>query len=627
MNELLIQPSEIDTTSSARVVTLFAHIEDDFSGFKSGSVFFQSPSGEQSVAGFEFKRVAGNANGGTYEVPVTFKQASETGAWQISAIRMTDVTGNERLLEPKQIEELALPHTVIVKGEEEPQDTEPPKLLNLLIEPTQIDTSTTKQQVFVTATIGDDSSGFDSGAVAFLAPGGKQVIEAGEFTPIGEAEGVYRVLVTFPQGSEQGDWEIAKLRLRDHAGNEVSIAGAEIEDAGLPHAVTVQPPQPATVVKLSSSATPTVFGQKVTFTAEVGGGGPAPLGSVAFVDGSATLDVANLNGKGVATFNTTNLGAGEHQIVAAYSGDAGHPAAKSESLTQVVARASTSVTVTSSLEPAPFGAAGTLKASVYAVAPGAGTPAGTVTFREGETVLDVVQLSGHNATLPLKSLPVGSHRITASYSGSVNHEPSESEPFDQAIAKAETETTLTSTLDPAPFGSSGTLKAAVKAVAPGGGIPSGTITFREGEAVLAIMPLSSGSAKYPLAGFDPGEHPITATYNGAEGYAGSAGSVDQTVVKAETELTLTSSKNPAPLGASGTIKATVKPVSPGGGTPTGTVTFREGETVLATIPLSNKTASYPLKSLPAGSHEITAVYAGNGDYEPEEGSITQVIDP
>ena len=40
------------------------------------------------------------------------------------------------------------------------------------------------------------------------------------------------------------------------------------------------------------------------------------------------------------------------------------------------------------------------------------------------------------------------------------------------VTKAETTLDLTSTLNPAPYGSSGTLKAVVKAVAPGGGTPS-----------------------------------------------------------------------------------------------------------------------------------------------------------
>ena len=589
------------------------------------------------------------------------------------------------------------------------EDTQPPQLKDLSIEPPSIDTSTDKQLVLVTATVSDDLSGFKEGAVVFVSPSQEQLVE-GAFEPIGsESEGIYRSPVTFPQGAEPGDWEIANVRLRDRAGNEVSISGAEIEAAGLPHAVTVEAAQPPTVtglspssgpagggtevelsgtgftgatevrfgsaqaefeaqsatsiraispvgtgtvdvtvttpvgtsetgsadrfayepqVNLTSSPNPSVYGQKVTFTAQiVTEGGPAPLGTVAFTDGTATLGVANVNSKGLATFNTTQLGAGEHQIAAAYSGDANHPAGKSAPVAQVVNRANTTITLTSSLNPAPFGASGTLKASVFAVAPGGGTPAGTVAFREGETLLEVVQLSGHNASIPLKMLPVGAHEITAVYSGDPNDEPSGSEAFTQTIAKAEAETIVTSTLNPAPYGSTGTLKATIKAVAPGGGVPTGTVTFREGESVLAIVPLSSGVAKYPLGAFAPGSHAITATYNGSESYEGSAAALSQEVTKAETELTLTSSKNPAPKGSTGTIKATVKPVSPGGGTPTGTVTFREGETVLATVPLSNKVATYPLKSLAVGTHEITATYAGNTNYGASESSIVQVITP
>ena len=254
LNELLIEPDEIDTGSSAQTVTLVAHITDDLTGFKSGSVFFTSPSGEQQAAGFEFKRVAGDAKGGTYEIPVTFKQFSENGDWQISVIRLTDATGNERALEPKEIEELALPHAVSVKGEEESEDTEPPHLKDLSIEPVSIDTTTTEQPVFVTATIEDDLSGFKEGAVAFLSPSHEQIVEGGEFKLISsEAEGIYRVVVTFPQALEPGDWEIAKVRFRDKAGNGKSISGAEIENAGLPHVVTVQAPSAPTVTELNQT--------------------------------------------------------------------------------------------------------------------------------------------------------------------------------------------------------------------------------------------------------------------------------------------------------------------------------------------------------------------------------------
>jgi hypothetical protein len=380
-------------------------------------------------------------------------------------------------------------------------------------------------------------------------------------------------------------------------------------------------------VALTSTPNPSVRGQKVTFTAKVmpiAPGAPTPLGTVAFVEGTTTLGVVNLN-KGTATFNTTTLGAGKHPVVARYSGDPHYGPGESEPLTQLVEKANTQLTLTSSLNPAPFGSAGTLKATVKAVAPGAGTPAGTVTFREGSTVLGTVQLSGASATYSLKAMAVDEHEITASYNGDPDFEPSAAAPLLQTVTRAQTETTLTSTLNPAPYGSSATLKATVDAVAPSVATPPGTVTFREGETVLATLPLTNGVARYALKTTPPGKYEITASFPGDEEFEGSEASIAQTVTKTSTETTLTSSLNPAPYGSSGTLKATVKAVAPGGGTPAGTVTFREGLAVLATVPLSGSTAKLALKSLTPGTHEVTATYNGDPDYEPSEGGNVQTI--
>jgi hypothetical protein len=243
-------------------------------------------------------------------------------------------------------------------------------------------------------------------------------------------------------------------------------------------------------------------------------------------------------------------------------------------------------------------------------------------------VIDTVQLNGHSASLSLKTLPPGEHVISASYSGDPNNQPCGGEPLAQTIVDATTETALTSSLNPAPYGSSATLKATVDSVAPSVLTPTGTVTFREGETVLAIVPLSAGGvAKYALKTVAPGSYEVTATYNGGDGFEGSKSALTQTIVKASTELTLASSKNPAPKGSTGTLKATVKALAPGGGTPTGTVTFREGETVLATIPLSGSSVTYPLKSLTVGTHNVAATYNGSANYLESEGGISQVITP
>ena len=110
------------------------------------------------------------------------------------------------------------------------------------------------------------------------------------------------------------------------------------------------------------------------------------------------------------------------------------------------------------------------------------------------------------------------------------------------------------------------------------------MTFREGETVLAVVPLAGSTAKFAFKSLEPGVHQITASYSGNADYEASGAGIEQTVAKAATAVTVTNGKNPAPPGSSASIKATVKAQAPGGGTPTGTVTFREGKAVLATVP-------------------------------------------
>src|SRR5207248_619427 len=85
--------------------------------------------------------------------------------------------------------------------------------------------------------------------------------------------------------------------------------------------------------------------------------------------------------------------------------------------------------------------------------------------------------------------------------------------------------------------------------------------------------------------------------------------------------TLISSLNPSALGKAVTFTATVKPAS-GSGTPTGTVTFNDGATVLGPGTLSSGTATFTTSGLGAGVHSITAVYGGDANFA---GSTSPVL--
>lgn len=88
-----------------------------------------------------------------------------------------------------------------------------------------------------------------------------------------------------------------------------------------------------------------------------------------------------------------------------------------------------------------------------------------------------------------------------------------------------------------------------------------------------------------------------------------------------TSTTLSSAPNPSVFGQSVTFTATVSSNPPGGGTPTGSVTFSEGTTVLASGVTVNGAgqAAFSTSTLSAGSHVITAAFSGTGSWANSSG--------
>ncbi|MEP7137144.1 MAG: MBG domain-containing protein, partial [Chloroflexota bacterium] len=104
-------------------------------------------------------------------------------------------------------------------------------------------------------------------------------------------------------------------------------------------------------IALISSLNPSVYGNTVTFTATVIDSSvppvlPAttPTGTVSFYDDVTLLGTAALNGAGVATFNTSALIAGAHNITAVYNGDTFFVSGTSLIVIQTVTPATLTVT-------------------------------------------------------------------------------------------------------------------------------------------------------------------------------------------------------------------------------------------------------------------------------------------
>ena len=369
-----------------------------------------------------------------------------------------------------------------------------------------------------------------------------------------------------------------------------------------------------------------VFGQGVTFTATVTSGAGTPTGTVQFsIDGSPVGSALTLSGGHASYGPVSDLSVGNHDITAVYTGDGAFADSTSTSptFTQEVDKAATTTAVTSDIPVSVFGQGVTFTATVSATAPGAGTPSGTVDFKEGSTVLcSTAALSGGQATCgPISSLSVGTHHITAFYSGGSDFTASDNTGADwsQEVDKADTTTAVTSDIHPSVFGQGVTFTTTVSAAAPGAGTPGGSVQFKvDGTPAGSPVALSGGHASSTLiADLSVGDHAITAVYSGGPSFTGSTSDAfTQTVGKAATTTSVSSDVHPSSFGQGVTFTATVAPVSPGAGTPTGTVDFKEGSTVLCSAAaLSGGQATCgPISSLSVGTHHITAFYSSSSDF-------------
>jgi ELWxxDGT repeat protein len=411
-----------------------------------------------------------------------------------------------------------------------------------------------------------------------------------------------------------------------------TFSGSQGDDSASPHLVN----QGGTSTSLASAPDTSVFGQPVgfiAFVAAVGPGAGTPTGSVTFEEGATTLAAnVSLSG-GRASFSTASLSVGSHTVTAFYSGDGNFLASSASSTQDVADIASSSTTVGSTDNPSMFGQAVTFTAAVAAVAPATGTPTGTVSFTEGATTLAAnVALAAGIATFTISSLSVGSHTVTATYNGDVNFQMSAGDDSGSphVVNQASSTTSVSSAVNPSGFGQTVTFAAVVAAVAPGAGTPGGTVTFTEGAVTLASsVAMSFGQATFTTSSLSVGSHTITALYSGDNNFSGSQGddsSGPHVVNQGGTNTSLAFAPATSVFGQSVGVVAFVAAASPASGTPTGSVTFQEGSTVLAAnVSLSNGHASLSTASLPAGSHTISAFYSGDGNFLASSASSTEVV--
>jgi uncharacterized repeat protein (TIGR01451 family) len=310
---------------------------------------------------------------------------------------------------------------------------------------------------------------------------------------------------------------------------------------------------PASGVGLASSASPAVFGQEVTFTATVSGVGPT--GSVDFLDGATVLcaNVPLAGSPATAACAPGALDIGSYALTAHYSGDSNNAPAISFTVTQVVdpAATTTSVSVPGSIV---LGDSVTVTAGVAAIAPGAGTPTGSIDISDGSASCSI--------TLPATSCTLtptaaGASTVTASYGGDGNFGAS-SGATGLGVERIPADATLASSADPGEYGQTVTFTATVTGLDP-----TGNVDFRDGSATLctgvalAGNPASASCASNTLAA---GQHVIAAVYGGDAANTGAVTTATVTITPIAATVSLSDlvhDYDGAPHGATVTVDPAV----------------------------------------------------------------------
>jgi sugar lactone lactonase YvrE len=372
-----------------------------------------------------------------------------------------------------------------------------------------------------------------------------------------------------------------------------------------------------TTITFAANPTSPTRGQSDLLSATVTGAG-GPGGTVVFSSGATTLCLATLNASGMGSCSFVPSTDGNLIITAQYSGDGNH-LASSSNLTLFVFDGAVKLQFASTQLVFP----GATNATVCISPATSASATGTVQIFDGTTLLTTLPVQGGGCAFWFISpgLSAGTHQLTAVYSGDRNNPSGTSVPVTVTVSPVPVTLSASCWNASFPFGANYQCTVNVSSNA-GAALGSITYTFDGGSAVT--VPLSNGNAQFTLTKPNVGTHTVIIGYAQQTNYAAGKSQTETfTVTAAPVIVSLTPSSWFAKAGTSLTFQSTVSSWSAGAPNATGAISFYDGATLLSTVPVNaSGQASYTTSSLAAGSHTITATYAGGTNYATGSDSVT-----
>jgi len=397
---------------------------------------------------------------------------------------------------------------------------------------------------------------------------------------------------------------------------------------------------------LASTQTQVQHGQPfpLTVTVSAASGSGVPTGSVALY--SDKFGPAGLVGVADGTYvgSVSSLPGGQYNLTAHYQGDGTFGSSNSNSIPVNISTENTSIALSAytygsngpvSVSTLPYGDFVYFHAQV-ASASGNGTPTGTITFQDGATVLETLSVDATGASELVSGgaaeegaticLTLGSHSITASYSGDNSFNAASSQPYAFTVTKANANV-IFSDGNPFDLVPGQVLPVSVFIGNAGPILPTGTVQFLDNGTSLG-NPVTIGSAvpdesatASTQATLSTGSHSITAAYSGDALYNPSTSLNSLAVTVASGAGTPTQTTLIGPPGATTigqqivyTVSVTSAKPTP---VPTGTIQLNGplGEPT-GPVALQNGSATIPVAAFPSGPLVLFAQYSGDSTYAP-----------
>lgn len=236
------------------------------------------------------------------------------------------------------------------------------------------------------------------------------------------------------------------------------------------------------------------------------------------------------------------------------------------------------------------------------------SPQGKVQFKEGDTLLQTVNVAGGQAIATLANVAVGAHTYTASFV------PTNDNSFAPSQTAAPVTATVLTSSSLAVSAASGTFGVArVITVTGTGGAANGVVNVSVPGVLATNVQLVNGAASISVpATATVGARTVSAAFGGNATTFGSSASASLSITKASTAAKLKLSKKSIKASKRATAKVTV--TINGSALPAnGKVTVKAGSKTIGKGTVRNGKATIKLKKLKKGSYKVKATFAGDAN--------------